>query len=59
MATAPDIEYLRTLVQRDLAIVYCERIAHAMQADEESRAAAKAAEEETSSPGDGARNPAF
>ena len=59
MATAPDIEYLRTLVQRDLAIVYCERIAHAMQADEESRAAAKAAEEETSSPGDGARNSAF
>jgi hypothetical protein len=32
MANASDIGYLRTLGQRELAIIYCERMAHAMQA---------------------------
>jgi hypothetical protein len=54
-----DIEHLRTLAQRDLAIVCCERMAHAMQLDEEARAAAKAAEAETSNAGDGPSNLAF
>jgi len=36
MATAPDIEHLRSLPQRDLAIIYCERMANAMQLDEQS-----------------------
>ena len=45
MMTAHDIEHLRTLAQRDLAIIYCERMARAMQADEEARAAARAAGE--------------
>ncbi len=31
MANATDIEYLQTLSQRDLAIIYSERMAHAMQ----------------------------
>ena len=44
MATAPDIEHLRTLAQRELAIVYCERMAHTMQMDEEARAAASEAD---------------
>jgi hypothetical protein len=58
MATAPDIEHLQTLVQRDLAIVYCERMAAAMQSDEEARAAAKVGAAETNPPDDRARNPA-
>lgn len=49
MATAPDIEHLRTLGQRDLAVVYCERMANAMQVDEDARAAAKAAAGNSSS----------
>lgn len=52
MAMAPDIEHLRTLAQRDLAVVYCERMAHRMQVDEEAREAAKKAEAGTSSAGD-------
>ncbi len=36
MATASDIEHLRSLPQRDLAIIYCERMANAMQLDEQS-----------------------
>ncbi len=40
MVSAPDIEHLRTLSQRDLAIIYCERMAHTMQREEEARAAA-------------------
>jgi hypothetical protein len=31
MANATDIKHLQTLGQRDLAIIYCERMAHAMQ----------------------------
>jgi hypothetical protein len=58
MATASDIEHLRTLVQRDLAIVYCERMAHAMQVDEEARAGAKMAEAELGSADDGGPRPA-
>lgn len=30
MANATDIDYMRTLSQRDLAIIYCERMAHAI-----------------------------
>ncbi len=37
MATATDIERLRTLGQRDLAIIYCERMAQAMQSQEDAR----------------------
>lgn len=42
MAKAIDFEHLQTLPQRDLAIIYCERMAHAIMMDEEKRAAAKA-----------------
>ena len=38
MAGAMDIERLRTLAQRDLAIIYCERMAQAMQSDEKALA---------------------
>lgn len=41
MAGAYDIEHLQTLGQRDLAIIYCERIAQKMQIDEVARAAAQ------------------
>ena len=34
MTNASDIEHLRTLGQRELAIIYCERMAHAMQEQE-------------------------
>jgi len=37
MSTATDIGHLRTLEQRDLAIIYCERMAHAMQSLEDAR----------------------
>lgn len=36
MANAADTEYLQTLGQRDLAIVYCERMAHVMQSQEDA-----------------------
>ena len=34
MSEAQDIDHLRTLEQRDLAIIYCERMAQAMQSHE-------------------------
>lgn len=37
MANATDIDYLQTLGQRDLAIVYCERMAHAMQSQTDAK----------------------
>ena len=37
MSEAQDIDHLRTLEQRDLAIIYCERMAHAMQTLEDTR----------------------
>lgn len=40
MANAIDIEYLRTLRQRDLAIIYCERMAHSMQSQEDAHTTA-------------------
>ena len=39
MQNAQDIEYLRTLSQRELAIIYCERMAIAMGALENERRA--------------------
>jgi hypothetical protein len=41
MAKATDFEYLQSLPQRDLAIIYCERMAHTIMMDEEKRKAAK------------------
>lgn len=43
MANSSDIEHLNTLEQRDLAIIYCERMAHSMQTDEDQRRAAAGA----------------
>jgi hypothetical protein len=57
LATAPDIEHLRTLGQRDLAIVYCERMARSIQLEEEVRASAKQAQPEPSRDGNGAHSP--
>lgn len=37
LANAVDIEHLRTLEQRDLAIIYCERVAWSMQEHEAKR----------------------
>lgn len=37
MANATDIEHLRTLGQRDLAIIYCERMAQTMQSHEDAQ----------------------
>lgn len=37
MANATDIEHLQTLSQRELAIAYCERMAHAMQSQEDGK----------------------
>lgn len=37
MSKATDIDHLRTLEQRDLAIIYCERMAYAMQTHEGTR----------------------
>ena len=39
MSEAKDIDHLRTLEQRDLAIIYCERMAYAMQSQEDARMA--------------------
>ena len=41
MSEATDIDHLRTLEQRDLAIIYCERMAQAMQSHEDARTVAK------------------
>lgn len=46
MVKALDIAHLTTLTQRDLAIVYCERMAYAMQVDEDARAAARSADDD-------------
>lgn len=35
MANATDIEHLQTLEQRELAIIYCERMALAMQSQQD------------------------
>jgi F0F1-type ATP synthase gamma subunit len=37
MVNATDIGHLRKLGQRYLAIIYCERMAHAMQTQEDAR----------------------
>lgn len=41
MADSAEIEHLRTLGQRDLAIIYSERIAQAMQSDEDASTTAQ------------------